>query len=98
MDCSPPGSSVHGDSPGKSTGVGCHGDLPHPGTEPMSLMSSALAGGFFPTTIAWKPSFKGTGRFPETGKKKIGINQNLIYKPRNGNYGSLEDHEDHKAW
>ena len=23
-DCSPPGSSVHGDSPGKSTGVGCH--------------------------------------------------------------------------
>ena len=24
MDCSPPGSSVHGDSPDKSTGVGCH--------------------------------------------------------------------------
>ena len=24
MDCSPPGSSVHGDSPGKHTGVGCH--------------------------------------------------------------------------
>ena len=23
-DCSPPGSSVQGDSPGKSTGVGCH--------------------------------------------------------------------------
>ena len=23
-DCSPPGSSVYGDSPGKSTGVGCH--------------------------------------------------------------------------
>ena len=22
-DCSPPGSSVHGDSPGKNTGVGC---------------------------------------------------------------------------
>ena len=34
MDCSPPGSSVHGDSPGKNTGVGCHallsGDLPNP--------------------------------------------------------------------
>ena len=28
MDCSPPGSSVHGHSPGKSTGVGCH--LPSP--------------------------------------------------------------------
>ena len=24
MDCSPPGSSVHGDSPSKNTGVGCH--------------------------------------------------------------------------
>ena len=24
IDCNPPGSSVHGDSPGKSTGVGCH--------------------------------------------------------------------------
>ena len=23
-DCSPPGSSIHGDSPGKNTGVGCH--------------------------------------------------------------------------
>ena len=24
LDCSPPGSSVHGDSPGKNTGVGCY--------------------------------------------------------------------------
>ena len=24
MDCSPPGSSVHEDSPGKNNGVGCH--------------------------------------------------------------------------
>ena len=27
MDCSPPGSSVHGDPPGKNTGVGCHACL-----------------------------------------------------------------------
>ena len=27
MDCSPPGSSVPGDSPGKNTGVGCHAIL-----------------------------------------------------------------------
>ena len=27
MDCSLPGSSVHADSPGKNTGVGCHGLL-----------------------------------------------------------------------
>ena len=35
MDYSPPGSSVHGDSPGKNTGVSCRppsaGDLPNPG-------------------------------------------------------------------
>ena len=24
MDCSPPGSSLHGDSPGNNTEVGCH--------------------------------------------------------------------------
>ena len=27
MDCSPPGSSDHGDSPGRNTGVGCHARL-----------------------------------------------------------------------
>ena len=27
MDCSPPGSSVHGDFPGKNAGVGCHAFL-----------------------------------------------------------------------
>ena len=27
MDCSPPSSSVQGDSPGKNTGVGCHAFL-----------------------------------------------------------------------
>jgi len=37
MDCSPPGSSVHGNSPGKNTGE-CPppGDLPNPGIEPRS--------------------------------------------------------------
>ena len=38
MDCSPPGSSVHGDSPGKITGVGCHallqGIFPTQGSNP----------------------------------------------------------------
>ena len=37
MDCSLPGSSVHGDSPGNNTGMGCHSrDLPNPGIEPRS--------------------------------------------------------------
>ena len=54
MDCSPPGSSVHGDSPGKNTGVDCHfllpGDLLDPRIEPESLASPALAGRFFNTS------------------------------------------------
>ena len=33
------------------------GDLPDPGMEPTSLMSPALAGGFFTTTAPWKTSF-----------------------------------------
>ena len=39
VDCSPPGSSVHGDSPGKNTGVGCHallqGIFPTQGSKPV---------------------------------------------------------------
>ena len=38
MDCSPPGSSIHEDSPGKNTGVGCHallqGIFPTQGSNP----------------------------------------------------------------
>ena len=30
------------------------GDLPDPGIKPMSLMSSALAGGFFTTSTTWE--------------------------------------------
>ena len=44
MDCSPQGSSVHGDSPGKNTGVGCHallqGIFP---TQGLNLVSSLQA-------------------------------------------------------
>ena len=46
-------------SSGKNTGVGCHalpsGDFPDPGMELTSLMSSALAGGFFTTEPPGKP-------------------------------------------
>ena len=51
MDCSLPGSSVCGDSPGMNTGMGCHfllqGTLPDPVIEPGSPV---LAGGFFTTS------------------------------------------------
>ena len=49
MDCSPPGSSVHGIIQQEYwSGVPFRfpGDLPNPDTEPISL---ALAGGFFAT-------------------------------------------------
>ena len=59
IDCSPPGSSVHGNSPGKNTEwvamPSPPGDLPHPGIEPASLMSPALADGFFTTSATWEP-------------------------------------------
>ena len=44
-------------SPDKNIGMGCHedpGDLPDPGMEPESLMSPALAGGFFTTSTTWE--------------------------------------------
>ena len=58
IDCSPPGSSVHGDSPGKNTGVGC---LPYSreSSQPRAwIQVSHIAGGFFTiwTTRGFKPS------------------------------------------
>ena len=56
MDYSPPGSTVHGDSPGQPwSGLPCPspGDRPNPWTESASLMSPALAG-FFTSSTTWK--------------------------------------------
>ena len=56
MNRSPSGSSVHGIL--KNTGVGSHSlppeVLPYRGIEPKSLMSPALAGGFFATSATWE--------------------------------------------
>ena len=56
MDCSPPGFSVHRDSPGKNTGVGCQSflprDLPNPGIEPRS---PALQMNSLPSEPSGKP-------------------------------------------
>ena len=41
MDCSQPDSSVHGDSPGKNTGVGCHARLQ--GIFPIQGLNPALS-------------------------------------------------------
>ena len=55
MDCSPPGSSVHGDSPGKNTGVGCHalfqGIFPTQGSNPGP--GSSLSHQGIPRILEW---------------------------------------------
>ena len=57
VDRSPPGSSVHRDSPGMNIGVGCQALLQWispPGTEPLILVSPALASGCFPMSATWE--------------------------------------------
>ena len=56
-DCSPPGCSVHGNSPGKNTGVGFHA-LSKPGIEPRS---PALQGDSSLTEPPGKPKNTGVG-------------------------------------
>ena len=59
VDCSLPGSSVHGFSRQEYwSGLPCPppGDLPEPGMEPTSLMLPTLAGGFSTTSATWEPS------------------------------------------
>ena len=60
MDCSPVGSSVHGIFQArilKWVGILTPRDLPNSGTEPASLASPALAGGFFTSEPPGKPPY-----------------------------------------
>ena len=81
MNCSPPGSSVHGSFPGKNTGVDCHfllqGIFPTQGLNPHLLHLLHWQGRFFTTVspgmfLLWKPIWK---------KKKI-IHLNDLDKPQ----------------
>ena len=57
MDCSPPGSSVHGILQARIVEwvvVPSSRDLHDPGIELVSLMPPALAGGFFTTSATWE--------------------------------------------
>ena len=59
MDCSPPGSSVHGILQARILQWGAcppPGDLPDPGIKPVSLKSPTLVGRFFTTVPPGKPS------------------------------------------
>ena len=61
MDCSQPDSSVHGDSPGKSTGVGCHallqGIFPTQGSNPCLLCLLHWQAGSLPLGPPVNPYF-----------------------------------------
>ena len=57
MDCSPPGSSVHGILQIRIlewVAMSSSRDLPDPGIEPASLTPPALADGFFTTSATWE--------------------------------------------
>ena len=62
MDCSPPGSAVHGISQVrilKWVVITPPGDLPSPGIQPTSPATAALAGGFFTTAQPGNPKAGG---------------------------------------
>ena len=62
VDCGPPGSSVHGDSPGKNTGVGCHAILRGGSSQPRDQTQvSHIAGRFFTSEPPGKPKNTGVG-------------------------------------
>ena len=71
MDYSPPQKF-----PGENTGVGCHflpwGNLPDPGMETLSLVSPALAGGFFTSSTPWEaPKLDKAGNAILTAEKRL---------------------------
>ena len=61
MDCSPPGSSVHGilqEEYWSGLSFPPPGHLPNPGIKPASPVTLALAGRFFTTELPGKPGVK----------------------------------------
>ena len=60
MDCSSPGSSVHGILQARILewfAISTSGDFLDPGIKPASPAPPALAGGFLNTEPPWKPQF-----------------------------------------
>ena len=72
MDCSLPGSAVHGILQARImewVAFPPPGDLPDTGIEPKSLTSPVLTGGFFTTNTTWEAPFPSPGDLPEPGIK-----------------------------
>ena len=86
MDCSPPGSSVHGDSPGQNSGVGCHallqGIFPtqglNPGLSHCRQILYHLNHQGSPWTLEWAayPFSKGSSR-PGNPKLSLALQDSL---------------------
>ena len=79
MDCSPPGSSVHGDCPGKNTGVGCHallqGIFPTQGSNPglphCKQILYHLSHQGSPRILEWVTYPFSRGSFPSRNRTRI---------------------------
>ena len=69
------------------------GDLPDPGIEPTSLMSPALVGGFFTTSIPWEAAEEGQPH-PEVRKSSLGRSTWLL---RNNSW-CVQFSEEHRLW
>ena len=84
MACSPPGSSVHGDSPGKNTGVGCHALL-----QGIFLAQESNQGLLHCRQILYQLSYQGnphmwllTVKWLKANYRKDYSNKSLIFLPR----------------
>ena len=90
MDYSPPASSVHGDSPGKHTGVGCHallrGTFPTQGSNLCLLCRLHWQAGSLPLLPPGKPT--GKGAFVQFFIKAV--KNDLIFSPLMGNINNQD--------
>ena len=81
MDCNLPGSSVHGDSPGKNTGVGCHAFLRESSQPRDRNQGSCIAGRFF-TSWTTKEAQEYWSELPILSSRdlpNLGIEQGLLH-------------------
>ena len=82
MDCRPPGSSVHGDSAGKNTRVGCHallqGIFPNPGTPSLPHCMRIL----YPLS---HPGSLRRARMGFQGQKSLGLETQMSLSKSDGN-------------
>ena len=80
MDCSPPGSSVHGSLQARIlewVAIPSSRDLPDPGMEPQSPMSPELAGSWVP-----QHSYLHVNLGSEFHKIKESVKMELLFLPR----------------